>query len=122
MALKYGKYEYDKYGPCPIPKPKINGGLYSGQEASGEHRNIPIEYDLATQMLKGMNLGNCNKNGLQHFPTSNRPGNNTDKHPFERVNEWGNHTCVPYITFPFDASPFDPMLKSFDIFEVDKKI
>jgi hypothetical protein len=63
-----------------VPPRKINGGLYTGEAATGDWGNIPVvpEAHLYTENLKSANPPPM---AIHHIPGYTRLGNNTQQFP-----------------------------------------
>ena len=78
-SLEYGNYNFQKYGYMKAPEPKVNGGLYTGEKAVGDHANISVSSDIGTLTNNNLRSANGPVEGLFHYPGYNRPGNNSQK-------------------------------------------
>jgi hypothetical protein len=80
-SLQFSDYEFEKYGYMKPKPPSKNGGLYSGEEFKGPHRNIPVIADSEYMITENLKSANGPIEGLFHYPGYTRPGNNKQELP-----------------------------------------
>ena len=94
-SLEYGLYEFDKYGYMQAPKPKLNGGLYTGEPFKGNYGNIPVSSDIGELVNENLRSSNGPVEGLFHIPGNIRPGNNEQKLPgYAKYSDKNNFKCL----------------------------
>lgn len=78
MKLSYSFI--DSKEPITVPPRKINGGLYTGEAATGDWGNFAVvpEAHLYAENLKSANPPPM---GANHIPGYTREGNNTQQFP-----------------------------------------
>lgn len=74
--MNFAPYDYAHY--VPPPKPKLNGGLYTGEPfAKGAAwANVPVVPDIDYMIHQNLRSANPPLEALFHYPGTVRPGNN----------------------------------------------
>lgn len=77
-----------------IPEPKLNGGLYTGEQFKGPWRNYYVAPDTEYMTSVGLQSANPPPNAQYQFGNIIRPGNNTI-HPKKNLYKLSdNHNVV----------------------------
>jgi hypothetical protein len=95
-----------------IPKPSLNGGLYTGEKFNGPWGNVYVQPDIV--YLTSMNLKSANppQNALVQYGNVIRPGNNnpvlTNTHKYSN-----EHNVVCTGSFKGgDVVSYDPLFEN----------
>lgn len=82
-TLNYGIYDFEKYGYTQAPKPKLNGGHYTGEPfaKNAEYATVQVIPDVDYMMYENLKSARGPDEGRFHYPGSVRPGNNFQKNP-----------------------------------------
>lgn len=77
----YG-YEYNKKSYAPLPKPSLNGGLYTGKpfRPNSGYGNYPVLPDITHMTATNLLSANPPPGANHQFPDGFRPGNNLPEH------------------------------------------
>lgn len=74
---KFSPYQYSEY--VPPPKPKLNGGLYTGEPFAKDApwANVPVIADIDYMIHYNLRSANPPIEALYQYPGTVRPGNNS---------------------------------------------
>jgi hypothetical protein len=102
--LEFTEYDFESQGYQPVPKPSLNGGLYTGEpfHPNAPYGNIHIDPDVTEYMYNNLRRGNKPPpNARLQYPAT-RSGNSyvewrgLSRYEGTNVN-WGPHNiyCAP---------------------------
>lgn len=98
--MKYSIFDNSKSG---IPKPSLNGGLYTGEEFKGNWGNVYVQPDVVYMNNVNLITANPPKTALTQYGDIIRPGNNDPM--FQNIKQFsekhniictGNYKSEPY--------------------------
>ena len=97
-SLNYGIYDFEKYGYMKPPQPKLNGGLYTGEEFNkdSDYGNVKVIADVDYLMYENLKSAKGPDEGRFHYPGSTRPGNNVQLMP--GLVEYSNHHSIKCVS------------------------
>jgi hypothetical protein len=74
----YAPYNEDQKSYVAVPKPSLNGGLYTGEAFApgAAYRNFPAPPDSVSLITNNLSSANPPPGAQQQFPDVFRPGNN----------------------------------------------
>ena len=74
----YAPYNEDQKSYVAVPKPSLNGGLYTGEEFApgAAYRNFPAPPDSVSLITNNLSSANPPPGAQKQFPDVFRPGNN----------------------------------------------
>jgi hypothetical protein len=112
MATNKQQYEYNPWSP--IPPPKLNGGLYTGEPFMkdapwGNTYVRPTSSYMINQNLRSSSI--VPVSGLFQMPVNYRPGNNTCDNPMGISDFIGDESFGP---FNFKCTPCFKKIKEVD--------
>ena len=90
MSLAYSYIE-EEHKNLPLPPARPNGGLYTGNDASGPWGAIPVPPEAVVYTTQNLKSANPPTPALSHPYTFLRPGNNQVTYP--------THTKLPNYNF-----------------------
>jgi len=83
----------DYTSPVGLPERKPNGGLYTGELATGPWKNVPVLPEpmyLAYNLLSAEPPPNAQNQPMSYI----RPGNNVFQRPFNKCGDNFNFNCI----------------------------
>ena len=91
------------------PKPKLNGGLYTGEAFNGPWKNTYVVPDAIYMTNQNLRSANPPQNALTQYGDIIRPGNNNPK--LSNVHKFSNqHNIICTGSFKsFNVSSYDPL-------------
>jgi hypothetical protein len=97
-SLNYGIYDFEKYGYMKPPQPKLNGGLYTGEEFKddAEYGNVQVVADVDYLMYENLKSAKGPDEARFHYPGSIRPGNNIQLMP--GIVDYSNHHNIKCVS------------------------
>jgi len=117
-TLQYGNYEFEKYGYTKVPKPKLNGGWFTGEKFNkdAEYGNVHVIPDIDYIMYENLKSARGPDESRFHYPGYTRPGNNkqetpgivtySNKHTMKCISNKHIHKSKQEIID--DLEPYDP--------------
>tara|TARA_Y100000389_G_scaffold6918_1_gene6639 strand:+ start:33 stop:419 length:387 start_codon:yes stop_codon:yes gene_type:complete len=97
-SLSYGIYDFEEHGYMKPPKPRLNGGLYTGEEfkEDAEYGNVPVVSDVDYMMSENLKSARGPDEARFHYPGNVRPGNNIQLMP--GLVEYSNHHHIKCVS------------------------
>lgn len=97
-SLNYGIYDFEKYGYMKPPQPKLNGGLYTGEEFKddAEYGNVQVVADVDYLMYENLKSAKGPDEARFHYPGYVRPGNNIQLMP--GIVDYSNHHNIKCVS------------------------
>ena len=82
-TLQYGNYEFEKYGYTKAPKPRLNGGWFTGEKFAkdAEYGTVNVIPDVDYMMYENLKSARGPDEARFHYPGYTRPGNNSQEMP-----------------------------------------
>lgn len=95
--MSFAPYFYDTY--VPPPKPKLNGGLYTGEpfHKNAPWGNVPVTPDIEYMINTNLRSANPPIEALFQYPGTTRIGNNHQSYHGLARPKTHNFTCAPCI-------------------------
>lgn len=97
-SLNYGIYNFEKYGYMKPPKPRLNGGHYTGEEfkQDAKYGTVPVIADVDYLMYENLKSANGPDEARFHYPGEVRAGNNTQEMP--GLVKYSNHHNIKCVS------------------------
>ncbi len=106
--MQYSEFDSSKSG---LPKPALNGGLYTGERFKGNWGNVYVQPDVVYMTNTNLSSANPPPNALIQYGDIVRPGNNVPK--FKNIHQFSkkhNIVCTGSTkSTPFKSS--DPLFQ-----------
>ena len=76
--------------PVPLPKPSLNGGLYTGEPfaKNAPYANVPVIPDVGYMIHYNLRSANPPPGAIYQYPGNIRPGNNHQVMPGVSTSEY----------------------------------
>lgn len=103
-------FSYVPAKPVDIPKPKLNGGLYTGEpfREGAPWANVPIVPDAGYMTNVALRSANPPEAALTQYPGNNRPGNNYQSMPgVQAMSDHHGILCNKPATMPSKKQKFN---------------
>lgn len=98
--MKYSDFDNSK---SRIPKPSLNGGLYTGEKFKGAWGNIYVQPDVVSMTNKNLISANPPQHALTQYGDIIRPGNSVPN--FHNIHKFSNNHNI-ICTGSFKNTPF----------------